>query len=192
MLSKLLARQLRRALMLDHPNQVKDALQLLQEAESPARAELVTRLRPNLSRLISDIDESYRQYERDLDLRSRSLELSSDELMQANNRLHQEALEHQQVVKQLRTTTNQLLQNNHLPVLKEDTHNLLSITHLIASLVSQREEARRELQNNEARLRSLIANLPGCVYRFLPDSKWTAQILSGGVMELTGHQPKIS
>lgn len=190
MLSKLLARQLRRAFSLEHPNQVKDALLLLQNTESPARTELVTRLRPNLSRLINDIDESYRQYERDLDLRSRSLELSSEELMQANKRLHQEALEYQQVVKQLRSTTNQLLQNNHLPVLKEDAHNLLSITHLIASLVSQREDARRELQNNEARLRSLIANLPGCVYRFLPDSVWTAQILSGGVMELTGYQPE--
>lgn len=189
MLSKLLARQLRRALALEHPDQLPAALETLQNPTTLQQGELANRLIANLPRLISDINDSYRQYERDLDLRSHSLEISSEELVQANERLRQEALEHQQITRQLRATTNQLLLNNHLPMLQEDVHDLLSITSLISSLVSQREEVRRELQTHEVRLRNLIANLPGCIYRLTHDGNWSAQILSGSVFELTGYEP---
>lgn len=188
MLTKLLARQLRRALALRQPNELQETLEALQEPDA-CQSEPAKRLLENLPRLISDINDSYRQYERDLDLRSHSLEISSEELVAANERLRQEALEHQQVTRQLRATTNQLLHNNHMPPLQEDGHDLLSITHLIASLVSQREEVRRELQTHEARLRNLIANLPGCIYRLTHDGTWSAQILSGSVFELTGYDP---
>ena len=189
MLSKLLARQLRRALQLDHGDPLQDATRQLLDPSSPQHAMLARRLIASLPHLVGDIDDSYRQYERDLDLRSRSLELSSEELVAANERLRQEAIEQQHAIRQLRATTNQLLHNNHMPLLQEDGHDLLSITNLISVLVSQREEVRRELQANEARLRNLIANLPGCIYRLSHDGIWSAQILSGSVYELTGYEP---
>jgi hypothetical protein len=45
-----------------------------------------------LGRLVAMVSDSYQQFDRDLALRTRSLDLSSQELTQANDRLREEAV----------------------------------------------------------------------------------------------------
>jgi PAS domain S-box-containing protein len=47
--------------------------------------------------------------------------------------------------------------------------------------------ARDQLLASEQKFKSLIANIPGTVYRVLPDDDWTAIHLSDGVEALTGY-----
>ena len=86
--NKRLARQLRQALRVDSPEALQRLNALLAASPEPALAELAGRL-PRLLEIVAD---SYVQYDRDLDLRTRSLELSSEELLEANEKLRDEAL----------------------------------------------------------------------------------------------------
>ncbi|WP_346356004.1 PAS domain S-box protein [Azotosporobacter soli] len=49
------------------------------------------------------------------------------------------------------------------------------------------QEHLSELQINEARFRSLVANIPGIVYRCSPDENWTMEFISDTVEEISGY-----
>lgn len=52
------------------------------------------------------------------------------------------------------------------------------------------QQARRELEEKEERLRILIENVPGVVYRCANDEHWTIEFMSPDVETLTGHPPE--
>lgn len=187
MLTRLLSRQLRRALSLSRQEELENALIALQNPQHPEYAAIQNKLASSLLDLISEIDDSYRQYDRDLDLHSHSLEVSSQELMLANEKLHQESLEQKQLIEQLRTTTNQLLLENDLPPIEQGDRDLMALVHLITSLIEQRKQAQHQLGYSEARLHSMIANLPGSVYRRKLDENWTPLFLSEGIFKISGY-----
>ena len=88
---KLLTRQLRRSLGVDSPQALDELLAALRRA-APQDPSLQT-LADGLPVLLARVAQSYEQSERDLELRTRSLALSSEELMEANERLRQSAAE---------------------------------------------------------------------------------------------------
>ena len=95
--SRLLARQLRRSLEIGSESDLIALMQALDHA---------SRTQPGLqgfaarwSHLLEAVAESYGQFERDLDLRTRSLMLSSEELMAANEQLQQSARTESQRIK---------------------------------------------------------------------------------------------
>lgn len=90
------------------------------------------------------VDEAYEQADRDLALGKRSLELSSTELMEANQTLRQEAEMRQQVLHTLRQTTNEVL--GQLGKRLGDEESLESLSTLLAGLVSDILSTRSELQ----------------------------------------------
>ena len=49
--------------------------------------------------------------------------------------------------------------------------------------------ARGELEESEARLRSLVGNIPGAVYRCLCDADWTPLFISDRFMDIYGYAP---
>ena len=59
----------------------------------------------------------------------------------------------------------------------------------IASLIdiSSLRKAEKELRDNEKRFRSLVANIPGAVYRCDRDSDWTMHFLSDVVTDISGY-----
>ena len=103
--NKRLARQIRQALRVDGPEALAQLVASLAASSDPVLAALAGQL-PSL---LEKVAESYSQYDRDLDLRTRSLELSSDELHGVNERLRLEAQSQQQVLSTLQDTTRELM-----------------------------------------------------------------------------------
>lgn len=97
-----------------------------------------------LRAFFAQVDEAYEQADRDLALGKRSLELSSTELMEANQTLRQEAEMRQQVLQTLRQTANEVL--SQLGKRLGDDESLESLSTLLAGLVSDILSTRGELQ----------------------------------------------
>ncbi|MBI1834187.1 MAG: PAS domain S-box protein, partial [Burkholderiales bacterium] len=97
-----------------------------------------------MRQFLTQVDEAYEQADRDLALGKRSLELSSDELMNANRSLRQESEMRQQVILTLRRTANEVLSQLGKRLADEDS--LESLSALLAGLVSEVLSTRSELQ----------------------------------------------
>jgi len=183
--NKLLNRQLKRSLAIECPQDLTDLLQALQQAgQADPRLALLGERLPDLLGMVA---HSYTQFDRDLILRSRSLELSSQELSQVNIRLRSEAESQKQLLGTLRDTTNDLLRSFEMQPISDTDGDLLSLAHLMRDLLVQREESQKELAQNELKFRSLVGNLPGCVYRCLPNDQTTMLFLSDGIESLCGY-----
>jgi two-component system sensor histidine kinase/response regulator len=181
---KLLARQLRRHLRVAEPDDLARLQAKLLAQPDPELQQLAQ----GLPTLLAQVSEAYAQSERDLALRTRSLELSSAELTEANTRLRAEAAAQGQVLNSLRETRNELLQREGLPVPPDEAHtDLLPLAEMLRRQVSQREAAQQALAANEAKYRSLLGNLPGCVFRCQLDERASVLYISDGVEQLTGY-----
>jgi len=143
---KLLARQTQRFLGVDAaqlPAVVAELQALALAANmSPAARQLLS----GLNDLLARVNESYQQNDRDLDLKTRSLQLSSVELTHANDRMRQELASRTRAIDSLRETARDLMQTldaDDAPVL-DDT--LESLSRLMSELVRERQESQRDLQ----------------------------------------------
>ncbi|MBL8482293.1 MAG: PAS domain S-box protein, partial [Rhodocyclaceae bacterium] len=94
-----------------------------------------------LTRFIAAVADSYDQYQRDLELRTRSLELSSDELCAANDRLRGQADHLYEIIGKLRATANRLLAAQGRPALGAGDGDLEKLVALTGDLVQEREAA---------------------------------------------------
>jgi PAS domain S-box-containing protein len=151
---KLLVRQIKRALGVDEAQSsaVLDELKALagQGSLSPAAA----RLLGGLGDFFGRVDAAYEQSDRDLELKTRSLELSSSELSQVNERLRDELLSRNRAIDSLRETANGLRQSIDVDLPPRDdpsgatanNDSLESLSALMADLVLQRERSQRELR----------------------------------------------
>ncbi|WP_313953842.1 PAS domain S-box protein [Accumulibacter sp.] len=149
---KLLNRQIRRVLGVDgeRATDVFDELRQL-AAEHPLSPE-AARLLADLDTLFGQVERAYEQNDRDLELRTRSLDLSSTELLETNERLRNELASRTRAIHSLRATAGGLLggTDGDLPTLVDD--DLESLSALMADLVRQREESRHDLQGALAAL----------------------------------------
>lgn len=108
----------------------------------------VARLLGGLGDLLARIDASYAQYERDLELRSRSLALSSHELSEANSRLRQELDSRERVLQALNRAVDNLLPEEVHPAGRRDD-DPEAISQLLLHLIRERETSRRDLANQQ-------------------------------------------
>ena len=150
---KLLARQLRRKAALagdaEWSQALADVAAMAGAGAMPAGA---ARLLSALPSLFGEVENTYQQFDRDLELRRRSLEISSRELMQLNNQLHEEAASRQRALDTLRGAANRLLSGAQLPPLREGEANLESLSSMMAQLAREREAALQKLGVSEERL----------------------------------------
>ena len=99
---KLLARQLRRKAGIDGAEALARALgEMGGLAAHPGLSADAAKLLAALPAVLSEIDAAYAQSDRDLELRRRSLEISSAELLEANDRLRVDAVKRQQELRQV-------------------------------------------------------------------------------------------
>jgi len=143
---KLLSRQIRRVLGVEDEQLPAVLAELVQLSQAPGLSEPAARLLVGLEGFLTRVLETYEQNERDLDLKTRSLQLSSVELSHANDRLRHELDSRTRAVESLRETANGLMRQMgpYSPVLRDDS--LESLSQLMSDLVAQREASQRDLQ----------------------------------------------
>ena len=143
---KLLSRQLRRLLGVEDEQVPAVLAELAQLSCAPGVSEPAARLLAGLDGFLKRVVETYEQSDRDLELKTRSLQLSSVELSHANDRLRQELDSRTRAMESLRETANGLMRQMgpYSPVLRNDS--LESLSQLMSDLVAQREASQRELQ----------------------------------------------
>ena len=151
---KLLSRQIKRVLDVD-PLRLPDLQQeftrlVANGAVSPQAAHLLNGLPGFLQR----VDEAYVQSDRDLELKTRSLELSSIELTEKNARLREDLASRTRAIDSLRASARDLMASIDIDVdvdididqtLAADD-NLETLSTLMRKLVIQHEEGQRDLQ----------------------------------------------
>jgi PAS domain S-box-containing protein len=102
-----------------------------------------------LSALMGRVSETYDQHERDIDLRTRSLELSSAELNQANRKLRTELQGRDAVLRKLQDVLRDLSMDDASPEPRDDQEDLRSLSDRIGELVTEHERVRRDLQHQK-------------------------------------------
>jgi PAS domain S-box-containing protein len=143
---KLLARQTKRLLGVE-------VAQLPGVLEELKRLGTTTPLSPQATGLITGLEEflqrvdgAYQQSDRDLDLKTRSLQLSSVELTHTNDRIRVELASRTRAIESLRETASSLIRtiDDDFELAQDD--NLESLSKLMSVLVQHREESQKDLQ----------------------------------------------
>lgn len=143
---KLLSRQSRRLLGVDEAQMPAVLAELAQLAGHASVSPTAAKFLVGLGDFVTGVEESYAQSDRDLELKTRSLQLSSVELSHANDRLHQELDSRTRAMEFLRETAKGLMQqlDPDTSALRDDS--LESLSQLMSELVAQREASQRDLQ----------------------------------------------
>ncbi len=190
-MNKLLARQLKRHLACADDAAVEHMLQSIeQSAESIADPIAANTLR-HLRRLLTATDDAYSQFDRDVALGSRSLQISSDELTQANETLRLEAATRQRAIDALWQTAGQFQLSLGLSPIDEKSADLEQLSVLMGQLVDARQKAEAALLAQEAQFRTLASNIPGVVFRCQIDYPWGMHYINDEIEVLTGYTPDL-
>ena len=146
-----LARQLRRVFVCAETRfaQVFEELGALssQPGLSPETARFLTGIGGFLDR----VGAAYEQSDRDLELTARGLDLSSQEVLLANDRLREELERSQRAIESLRETANELIGSGGGTPLPREIDDIEALSSLMSDLVKQREAAQRHLRTALAR-----------------------------------------
>ncbi len=146
---KVLARQMRRHLGLTDNLGLDAWLEQMVHGDVAGRIEKMVALR----RLLAIVNDTYAQQERDVALRSRSLELSSLELIAANDRLRIDVAKQKRVIDTLRDTANALLLQSGAETIGEGAMDAERLSTLMQLLVCEREAALAEIHATSEQLR---------------------------------------
>jgi PAS domain S-box-containing protein len=142
-----LQRQLKRTLGLADEGELAALLEQAQAvAGQPGLDPAVAALLGGFGEFVERVGATYEQSDRDLDLRTRSLELSSAELNTVNTRLREDIATRTRAVYSLRKTVAELLGEEQVGGVGADDE-LESLARIIANLVQEREKQRVQVFN---------------------------------------------
>ena len=144
---KALSRQVRRALKLADDAQVGSFISSVEHlAKLGTIPEEVASKLLGLTELLAGIDATYEQYDRDLELRTRSLKLGSEELLAANQRLHEELSAREAAIRVLQQTACALQAEAGFEGTASNESDLDHLIELVSGLVSYREITQKEIK----------------------------------------------
>ncbi|MBK7647322.1 MAG: response regulator [Betaproteobacteria bacterium] len=149
-MQKSLLRQLKRSIGIDGETELAGFLALASQLANTADPALQGLLN-GLGDLLTRVDASYQQYERDLELRTRSLEISSSELSESNEKLRLSLAGRENALRSLRTTVRNLMPERELSA-QADTlaeEDVTALSKRIALIVLESEHGHRELENQK-------------------------------------------
>ncbi|MES2320466.1 MAG: ATP-binding protein [Pseudomonadota bacterium] len=137
---KQLVRQVRRAFGVTSEKELLGLLVNIAQRGDKALAD-------GLAELLESTHRNYEQYDRDVQVRTRMLEISSEELLSANAQLREEAARQREVLRSLQVSVQRLTFDADAAAAAElaapdADHDLLGLTHALEQLVQQRETAR--------------------------------------------------
>ena len=142
---KLLARQIKRTLDVDPAVFAGLHEELNQLVLSGSLSSEAAKLVTGLPAFLQRVDEAYQQSDRDLELKTRSLELSSVELSETNTRLREGLASRTRALESLRASARDLMASIDTEQTLADDENLESLSTLMRDLVHQHEESQRDL-----------------------------------------------
>jgi len=137
-----LIRQLRRLCSIEHEEQLADAIAELTACASTPQSQALIQ---GLTTLLERVSATYEQNDRDLALRSRSLEESSNELHSINERLMVKNKRHDRVLTSVRAAMAQLISQNSENIVIPDENDLEGLSALLPRLIELQEKQRLEL-----------------------------------------------
>jgi PAS domain S-box-containing protein len=145
-MQKTLLRQLKRSIGAGNEAELAELLESMRAAAATANPALRVALE-GFGELLTRVDSCYEQYERDLDLRTRSLEISSSELSESNEKLRRSLADRENALLSLRKTVRHLLPDaapgDDIDTLADE--DIAELSKRIASLVAESEHGRLEL-----------------------------------------------
>ena len=135
---KQVVRQVRRAFGVSSEKELLGMLvSIAQRGDKP--------LADGIAELLESTQRQYEQYDRHLQVRTRMLEISSEELMSANAQLRAEAARQREVLRSLQASVQRLtfdVGSAADSIAPDGDHDLLALTHALEQLVQQRQTAR--------------------------------------------------
>ena len=155
--TKLLKRQLRRLFDIQDVSNLDDFSQELSDLKHHTTSPTIHKLLDNFSSFLQHVDEAYQQSARDLELRSRSLEISSQELNWANQRLANELALQQQTINNLKQLAERLSKKIGVDYNGLD-ERLDSVALLLNKLVDSYQELSDVLKLSEERFKLAVAS----------------------------------
>ena len=148
--SNLLKRQVRRLFNINSPQELQTLVDELPNLLNHSTSEPMTKVLTQFGHLLHQVDDAYLQAERDLELRSRSLEISSQELNLANNRLAIELKTQEDAIASLKSVARRLSSRVNISY-DEKEATLESVTQLLTTVGEI-------LHISEERLQLAVAN----------------------------------
>jgi hypothetical protein len=149
----LLARQLKRALGVASAGDLQTLFGRLEALAAPDDGATRSALH-GLRELIDQFDESYSLYDRELKLSSRSLTISSHELLEANAHIRAKVVAQQRVLGPLQDAFKHLAMRVGLPGLADDEPGLDALLTRLGGLIQAHDLAQRQLRASEASFRA--------------------------------------
>ncbi len=143
---KLLARQVKRVLDVDTGGLPALHQEFSRLVASGALSAEAAHLLNGLPLFLQRVDEAYTQSDRDLELKTRSLELSSVELTEKNSRLREDLASRTRAIDSLRASARDLMASIDTDQTLAADDNLETLSALMRDLVTQHEESQRDLQ----------------------------------------------
>ena len=107
----------------------------------------VKHLLSGLKCFLGNVDATYEQYDRDLDLRKRSLEIESSELTHVNDSMRDDIISRNHVLASLREAASHLMIHHNAGIKLPAEDDLEGLSDLLPELVKEQEARQLELSN---------------------------------------------
>jgi PAS domain S-box-containing protein len=150
---KTLMRQMRRSLGVEDGDQLQRFLgDLADLAGREGISEVLARNLAGVGELLERMSSAYDQHDRDLALRTRSLELSSEELTAANSSLQAELANREIAISRLRETAHSLQEEVGFDGPSNEIESLDGLIEVVSGLVQYRKESRQAIREAQRAL----------------------------------------
>jgi len=141
--NKLLRRQLKKAFNLNSERELEAWLSELNGQSGTALDQ--AKIMEGFVSFINRVDETYQYHERDITLRDRSLQLNSEELIEANEKIREQVTHQKKVIDTLRHSVNQLLTEQGKPTINDSLTNISQLSSMVLDLIKKKQQIDNEL-----------------------------------------------